>query len=144
VRLGSNIIGEPGNVLLRRDQVRRIGKFDGTYGYVIDLDYWFRALQLGDAYYLPVLLSTFRISADSWSVAIGRRQYHEFRDFARKYSRDPAYRLGRIDLAMAMLMAYVNAQARRLAYWWLLPKRAGPTGGSARAGQVGETTRTRR
>jgi hypothetical protein len=90
------------------------------------------------------LLSTFRISADSWSVAIGRRQYHEFRDFARKYARDPAYRLGRIDLAMATLMAYVNAQSRRLAYWWLLPKRAGPTGGSARAGQVGETRAERR
>ena len=143
VRRGSNIIGEPGNVLLRRDHVRRIGKFDGTYGYVIDLDYWFRVLQLGDAYYLPALLSTFRISAGSWSVAIGRRQYHEFRDFAREYARDPACRIGGIDLAMATLMAYVNAQLRRLAYWWWLPKQAGPTGGGASAGQVGETTRTR-
>jgi glycosyltransferase involved in cell wall biosynthesis len=143
LRRGSNIIGEPGNVLLRSNLAHRVGRFDATYGYVIDLDYWFRALLCGDAYYLPDVLSSFRISGGSWSVEIGARQYHEFRDFARKYARDPAYRIGRTDLVMATLMAYVNAQLRRLAYWWLLPKQAGPTGGSARAGQVGETTRTR-
>jgi glycosyltransferase involved in cell wall biosynthesis len=143
LRKGSNIIGEPGNVLLRRNLARSVGGFDGTYGYVIDLDYWFRTLQCGDGYYLPDVLSSFRISGSSWSVEIGARQYHEFRDFARKYARDPAHRIGKSDLAMATLMACANAQLRRLAYWWLLPKRRGSAASSAPAGQVGETTRTR-
>jgi len=143
VRKGSNIIGEPGNVLLRRDLAQSVGRFDGTYGYVIDLDYWFRTLQCGDAYYLPDVLSSFRISGSSWSVEIGARQYHEFRDFARKYAADPAYRIGKTDLAMATLMAYANAQLRRLAYWWLLPKQSAAARGGTGAAAVGETTRTR-
>ena len=142
-RKGRNIIGEPGNVLLRRNFAHSVGGFDGTYGYVIDLDYWFRTLQCGDGYYLPDVLSSFRISGSSWSVEIGARQYDEFRDFARKYASDPAYRIGKTDLAMATLMAYANARLRRLAYWWLLPKQSRAASGGDRASQVGETTRTR-
>jgi glycosyltransferase involved in cell wall biosynthesis len=133
LRKASNIIGEPGNVLLRRSLAHSVGRFDGTYGYVIDLDYWFRALQRGDAIYLPEVLSFFRISGNSWSVEIGARQYHEFRDFARKYAADPAYGISSSDVAMATLMAFANAQLRRAAYWWLLPKE----------GKLAERRRTR-
>lgn len=120
VRRGTNLIGEPGNVLLRSELVEQIGPFDATYGYMVDLDYWFRALQFGDAYYLPQTLSAFRISGGSWSVAIGARQYHEFRDFARKYADKPEYRIGRADLALGTAMGWVNAQARQWIYRRLL------------------------
>ena len=120
VRRGTNLVGEPGNVLLRRELVKRIGPFDATYGYMVDLDYWFRALQFGDAYYLPLTLSAFRVSGGSWSVAIGARQYQEFRDFARKYADMPAYRIGRSDLALGTAMGWVNARARQWIYRWLL------------------------
>jgi glycosyltransferase involved in cell wall biosynthesis len=120
IRRGTNLIGEPGNVLLRRELVERIGPFDATYGYMVDLDYWFRALQLGDAYYLPMTLSAFRISGGSWSVAIGARQYQEFRDFARKYAGTLEYRIGQGDLALGTLMSWVNARARQWIYRWLL------------------------
>jgi glycosyltransferase involved in cell wall biosynthesis len=143
LRKGSNVIGEPGNVLLRRNLADSVGRFDATHGYVIDLDYWFRALQRGDGYYLPYVLSSFRISGKSWSVEIGARQYHEYRDFARKYAADPAYRIGKTDLALATAMAYANARLRRIAYWWLLPKQGAAAGAGASAAEVGETTRTR-
>ncbi len=120
VRRGTNLIGEPGNVLLRRELVARLGPFDATYGYMVDLDYWFRALQCGDAYYLAETLSAFRISGGSWSVAIGSRQYQEFRDFARKYAAMPDYRVGRGDLARGVAMGWVNARARQWIYRWLL------------------------
>ncbi len=120
IRKGTNLIGEPGNVLMRRDLAERIGPFDATYGYMIDLDYWFRALQMGDAYYLPESLSSFRISQGSWSVAIGARQCDEFSGFARKYAAMPAYRIGKRDLAIGMGMARVNARLRQWVYRWLL------------------------
>lgn len=120
LRRGTNLIGEPGNVLLRRELVERLGPFDATYGYMIDLDYWFRALQCGDAYYLADTLSAFRISGGSWSVAIGARQYQEFRDFARKYAAMPQYRIAPRDLAQGIAMGWINARARQWIYrWWL-------------------------
>lgn len=120
MRKGTNVIGEPGNVLMRRELVERAGTFDATYGYMIDLDYWFRLLRLGDAYYLPQTLSSFRISKGSWSVAIGSRQYQEFRAFAHKYAALPEYGIGRVELARSTAMAWVNARARQWIYRWLL------------------------
>ncbi len=120
IRRGTNLIGEPGNVLLRHELLGRVGRFDATYGYMVDLDYWFRALQTGDAYYLPQTLSAFRISGGSWSVAIGARQYQEFRDFARKYAGMPEYAIAQSDLALGIAMGWVNARARQWIYRWLL------------------------
>ena len=124
IRKGTNLIGEPGNVLMRRELSERIGPFDGTYGYMIDLDYWFRALREGSGYYLARPLSSFRISQGSWSVAIGKRQCEEFAAFARKYQALPEYRIARMDLALGIAIAKVNAQLRQVVYWWLLRKRA--------------------
>jgi glycosyltransferase involved in cell wall biosynthesis len=122
VRKGTNLIGEPGNVLLRRSLLERVGAFDATHSYMIDLDYWFRALRLGDAYYLPETLSAFRISAGSWSVAIGKQQCAQFSAFARKYAATPEYGIGRADLAIGKGMAQLNARLRQLVYRWLLRK----------------------
>ncbi|MBN8886367.1 MAG: glycosyltransferase family 2 protein [Rudaea sp.] len=120
IRKGTNLVGEPGNVLMRRELAARIGKFDGRYGYMIDLDYWFRALREGDAHYLAEPLSSFRISPGSWSVAIGRRQSEEFAAFARAYQSTPGYRIGRTDLALGIGVAKINAHLRQAVYWWLL------------------------
>jgi glycosyltransferase involved in cell wall biosynthesis len=124
VRAGTNLIGEPGNVLMRLELARHIGSFDGTFGYVIDLDYWFRALRHGDAAYLPQNLSSFRISAGSWSVAIGKRQHLEFRDFLNKCVSNPDFpQLSAIDRWRGAGMARLNARLRRLIYSGLLQKR---------------------
>jgi len=120
IRKGTNLIGEPGNVLMRRELAERIGPFDGTYGYMIDLDYWFRALRAGDGYYLARPLSSFRISQGSWSVAIGKAQCAEFAAFARKYQALPEYRIGRTELVLGIGVAKINARLRQVVYWWLL------------------------
>lgn len=121
IRGGTNLIGEPGNVLMRLDLARRIGEFDGAYGYMIDLDYWFRALRHGRAIYLPQNMSFFRISAGSWSVAIGARQKSEFNAFIRKCMRDPQFiHVGKVDLWRSMIMASLNARLRSAIYRWSL------------------------
>ena len=82
IRRGTNLIGEPGAVLFRKSLADTIGGFDATYPYVIDLDYWFRLLRHGDAYCCPEPLAGFRVSASSWSVAIGAAQSADFRGFS--------------------------------------------------------------
>jgi glycosyltransferase involved in cell wall biosynthesis len=87
VRRGTNLLGEPGAVLFRKSLADRIGDFDATNPYVIDLDYWFRLLAHGSAYYLEMPLASFRVSGSSWSVAIGSRQSADFREFVERMSR---------------------------------------------------------
>jgi glycosyltransferase involved in cell wall biosynthesis len=81
VRAGTNLIGEPGGVLFRRSLATVVGCFDATNSYVIDLDYWFRLLAHGDAYYLPQHLSSFRVSGQQWSVRLGDSQANDFNAF---------------------------------------------------------------
>ena len=120
---GTNLIGEPGSVLFRRDLAVDVGLFDASAPYVIDLDYWFRLLLQGDGYYLPEKLASFRVSAGSWSVAIGGKQSEEFRQFAARISRNPNFGTRYIDVLMANLMARVNKALRMLIYRFVLRRR---------------------
>lgn len=110
VRRGTNLVGEPGAVLFRRSLSQRIGGFCGDIGYVIDLDYWLRLLAHGDAYFIAEPLVSFRISAGSWSVAIGKRQGAEFRRFLHKIGASG------MDLMLGSLMARLNNWLRLMFY----------------------------
>jgi glycosyltransferase involved in cell wall biosynthesis len=115
-RAGGNLIGEPGSVLFRRSSIDKVGVFDGSIPYVIDLDYWVRLLSVGDAYYIAESLSSFRVSKISWSVAIGRRQRRQFSDFIERISHNPIVRLSTWDKTVGKLMSARNTLARRILY----------------------------
>lgn len=116
VRRGTNLVGEPGAVMMRLALARHIGGFDGQQGYVIDLDFWFRALAHGDAWYLEAPLASFRVSASQWSVAIGRQQDHEFMELVRRMAAQFSPPLRMTDLWVAQLSAKFNMWARQLFY----------------------------
>lgn len=78
---GTNVIGEPGAVLMRRSLAQRLGGFDGRFPYVIDLDFWTRALAHGALHYEAQALASFRVWPGSWSVAIGTAQADQFRRY---------------------------------------------------------------
>lgn len=116
VRRGTNLIGEPGAVLFRKSLADRVGAFDATEPYVIDLDYWFRLLAHGDAYYCPEQLAGFRVSASSWSVAIGTAQSGEFRRFVARAASSATFG----DRCVGRVMAYLNNLARLAFYRFYL------------------------
>jgi glycosyltransferase involved in cell wall biosynthesis len=116
VRRGTNLIGEPGGILFRKQLIDRIGRFDASNPYVLDLDYWFRALTLGDAYYIAAPLAAFRVSKGSWSVAIGARQTADFRNFLSRVAAQPCFGIGALDLACGYCMAAINTILRLLFY----------------------------
>jgi glycosyltransferase involved in cell wall biosynthesis len=78
LRRGTNLIGEPGAVMFRRKLVERVGTFSAAHPYVIDLDYWCRLLDHGDAHYTPAPLASFRVSRSQWSVRLGQAQCRDF------------------------------------------------------------------
>jgi glycosyltransferase involved in cell wall biosynthesis len=116
VRRGTNVIGEPGSVLFRKEGAARAGRFDASIPYVLDLDYWVRLLRSGDAYYINEPLASFRVSVGSWSVRIGARQSLEYQQFIRKLSADQRFGASRPDILVGKLMAKVNAVLRSVLY----------------------------
>jgi glycosyltransferase involved in cell wall biosynthesis len=128
LRHGTNVIGEPGGVLFRAVAAREVGSFDATDPYLIDLDYWFRLLLKGDANYIPEQLVAFRISLESWSVAIGARQRADFCHFVDRVAAQPEYRVNWLEAVISRVMAWVNSVSRLVIYSLVLGndrKRAG-------------------
>jgi glycosyltransferase involved in cell wall biosynthesis len=116
VRRGTNLLGEPGAVMFRKSLADRVGPFDATDAYVIDLDYWFRLLAHGDAFICADVLSAFRVSGGSWSVAIGNAQDRDFLDFVRRIAAGIRPPLSAIDLLAARVSAKLNMWLRLAFY----------------------------
>lgn len=116
VRRGTNLLGEPGAVLFRKSLADRIGAFDATNPYVIDLDYWFRLLAHGDAYYCAEALASFRVSDKSWSVAIGAGQSSDFRNFVTRVAAGGALPATALDHLCGRFTPTLNKFARLLFY----------------------------
>jgi glycosyltransferase involved in cell wall biosynthesis len=116
VRRGTNVIGEPGGVLFRRALAERVGSFDATNPYVIDLDYWTRLLAHGNAYYQAEVGVAFRVSEQQWTVAIGQQQSRQFSDFIEH--KNIAYRRGvtNLDRACGKITPILNQLARWIFY----------------------------
>ncbi len=116
VRRGTNLLGEPGAVLMRKALVDRVGAFDATNPYVIDLDYWFRLLAHGDAYYCEAELASFRVWPQSWSVEIGGNQGREFRQFIRRAAPVVQACTSWGDRALGLITPSINNLARLVFY----------------------------
>jgi glycosyltransferase involved in cell wall biosynthesis len=125
LRHASNLIGEPGAVLFRKSLTDKAGLFDADVPYVIDLDYWCRLLRYGDAYYLPELLASFRVSRGSWSVRIGAGQSAEFRRFIAKCAGDPALQIRYCDVVAGNVFARLNAFLRLWLYRMAINEKIG-------------------
>jgi glycosyltransferase involved in cell wall biosynthesis len=119
IRAGTNLIGEPGNALFRLDLVKSVGLYDATHPYLVDLDYWFRILLHGDAHYIAARTSSFRLCPGSWSVAIGGKQYQDFKGFVDKFQADSRFRISRTDRAIGLARARLNTVARAFVYRYL-------------------------
>ncbi len=78
---GTNFIGEPAGVMFRTAMRERVGLFSANPAYTIDIDYWCRLLRYGDLYGIKAPLATFRLSKQSCSSTIGRRQCRQFWQF---------------------------------------------------------------
>lgn len=119
VRAGTNLIGEPGNGLIRRELIDKVGSYDASYPFLIDLDFWFRVLLHGDAFYMGKWTSSFRVSQTSWSVALGSKQFQDLRSFIKKFSRDLRFGISLVDSLLGLVRGLLNTVGRLLIYRFL-------------------------
>jgi glycosyltransferase involved in cell wall biosynthesis len=84
VRLCHNPIPQP-SAFIRRSVVEDIGMLDPLYYYFMDWDYWLRAGLNHRITYIPELLSTYRLHADSKTVAQANKAAPELEYMYRKF-----------------------------------------------------------
>jgi len=118
IRAGTNLIGEPAAVLMRTDLARYLGPFDDRELYVIDLDFWSRALLKGDLFVLPEAVAAFRVAAGSASIRIARSQSRDFRRFIDRLGDDARFGIGPGDRLIGKARSQANMAARRVLYKW--------------------------
>jgi len=116
IRAGTNLIGEPGNGLIRHELIKTVGTYDASHPYLVDLDYWFRVLAHGDGYYTSTQTSAFRVSPGSWSVAIGGKQHRDFKGFVDKFRADTRFCISGADRTIGLAKAHLNTIARAAVY----------------------------
>ena len=117
LRRGTNIFGEPGAVLFRRELLDKTGFFDGSIPYLIDLDMWIKLLKHGDALIVSDPLFGFRVSDSSLSFFLSNRQSKEFSELIDKVRKDQAVPLSRMDSLRGKCMSYYMLIMRKLFYF---------------------------
>jgi glycosyltransferase involved in cell wall biosynthesis len=115
-RSGTNPIGEPAAVLFRSGLFEAVGGFDGASPYMIDVDFWCRALLKSNLYSMPQTLSAFRISRGALSSTLAKSQSLQARTFFRQLTKEMGSPVTQVDATMGQIKATLLAPARRLAY----------------------------
>lgn len=116
VASGTNIIGEPGNGLNRTALLKIVNSYDARNPYTVDMNFWFRLLQYGDAYYTGTVDSAFRLHPQSWSNALARVQATDFSSTVKAFAENPEFDITRLAQIKGRLRAPLNAALRKAFY----------------------------
>jgi glycosyltransferase involved in cell wall biosynthesis len=116
VRNGANPIGEPGNVMFRRDDFAAAGGWRSDKPSVMDLDLWMRLLQYGEFLGLPETLAAFRIGNSTLSAADEGEIYRDQRALTDELGNSALFQVRGIDLAVGRVLAPVGRFRRRTLY----------------------------
>ena len=119
VRAGTNIFGEPGCVLFRRDLLELEGGWDSTWPYLIDQATYARILMHGDMVALRMPLASFRISAGQWSVRLAGQHAGQSMAFHKWLQQAHPGLLSVGDVVLGNMRTMALGIARRAAYFWL-------------------------
>ncbi len=123
VRTGTNLFGEPAAVLMHRETALLAGGFDPAWRFCIDLDFWVRILQYGNVYTTSAALCAFRVSPQSWSMALVHSQAREFCEWMARSQRSGSLKAGRGVLLLGRLNAYA-LMIQRLLFYRLMSRKA--------------------
>lgn len=110
VKAGSNILGEPACVTMRRTALVEAGGWDGRFPYLIDEATYARVLLQGRFVGVPQTGAAFRLNGGQWSVALASSQSDQAIAFHRWM-----HEL-RPDIVSKTVLRIGNARARVMAY----------------------------
>jgi len=114
-RAGANLLGEPVNVLIRRSALpERL--FDPLWVYTIDVEFYLRCLQDGDAVLDDHVICCFRVSPSQLSAVLAPGQAKELRALFRELERRYPGEISGTDVRLGAARAQLLALARRVLY----------------------------
>lgn len=116
VLAGSNIFGEPGCVMMRRDALEKIGWWDNDHPFLIDQATFTEVALQGDIVAIRKSLAAFRINAGQWSVRLAREQAGQAAGFHRKLRATYPDLLSENDVRIGNAKALVTSFLRRAVY----------------------------
>lgn len=117
VRAGTNLLGEPGCVLVRAEVLVDVGGWLDDYPYLIDQFTYMNLLMRGDFVGIPETLASFRVSNTQWSVRLASEQGRQAAGVHQHFRRELPGIVSRWDVTMGDLRAERTAFLRRAAYF---------------------------
>jgi glycosyltransferase involved in cell wall biosynthesis len=117
VRAGTNLLGEPGCVLVKAEVLRKVGYWSATYPYLIDQYTYMRMLELTDLVVVEETLAAFRVSNTQWSVHLATEQGSQAGAVHRHFREDLPEVISKWDERIGTVRAFRTAWARRTAYF---------------------------
>jgi glycosyltransferase involved in cell wall biosynthesis len=116
VRAGTNLLGEPACVMVRRAVLQEAGGWDADAAYLIDQSSYARVLERGSMVGLRRAHAGFRVNAGQWSVALAADQARQAHAFHERVARELPHVVSRADVRVGNLRARINAVLRRVIY----------------------------
>jgi GT2 family glycosyltransferase len=93
---GTNIIGDPVNVLWRRSAMEKAGTFDPDILYCTDVEFWLRLLNLGDLFFDRKPVGYYRIHGKAAATQLESVVLDDFLRMVQKQNRLGNFKLNSI------------------------------------------------
>lgn len=126
VRAGTNLLGEPAFVLMRRHALAAVGYWDASQPYLIDQATYVRILHGGDLVALRTVVGAFRLNGGQVSFHLLSEQTRQAINFHNRERRDHPDQVSEWDLMVGNLNVRRTALMRRASYFVLGPARLQP------------------
>jgi glycosyltransferase involved in cell wall biosynthesis len=118
VRAGTNIFGEPSFALFRTQALKDVGGFSKDWNYLIDVVSYLDVLNLGSLVVVDANLGKFRVSSQSWSASLTKRQYSELLACINWATRLKYSAVSPLENYLGKIKARINTVARRLIFFF--------------------------
>jgi glycosyltransferase involved in cell wall biosynthesis len=116
VRRGTNLIGEPHASLIDINIIRKYEIRFGNNFYLLDLDFYSKVLIHGDCYLIKDTLSAFRLSTDSASYLMARKQTYYFNKFIKDIMNSGEYEISYIDYLLFITRLKIHTALKMIFY----------------------------
>lgn len=113
---GTNIIGDPVNVLWRREAMKQAGTFDDRITYCTDMDYWLRLLGQGDLFFDSSPTGLYRIHGQAAATRLGSVVVDEILKVAQKQVRAGNVRVSPYEQLKIRLLSWLQNRIRQVLY----------------------------
>jgi glycosyltransferase involved in cell wall biosynthesis len=116
LRAGTNLIGEPSAVLMRRATLLETGSFRESVVYYTDLDLWLRLLLHGDLYFISAPKVRFRVHPGSATRSLQREMLSDYFRLVDSMCAETSIRLSPVERTWLSLKVRALNAARRAIY----------------------------